>query len=91
MLSISERQTVPKVSYVTGLDYFVTTCFGFCFSALLEFAIVNHFTIIRPKKLIDNVCQSRTAVQHAVRCSRMIGVGSTQVVVNTEDRYMRDY
>lgn len=65
MLSISERQTVPKVSYVTGLDYFVTTCFGFCFSALLEFAIVNHFTIIRPKKMIDSVCQTREKVQKA--------------------------
>lgn len=58
-MSISERQSTPKVSYVTAYDLYITTCFCFCFAALVEFAIVNHFTIIAPKKVIDDVVTRR--------------------------------
>ena len=58
-MSISERQTVPKVSYVTAYDFYITSCFIFCFAALIEFAVVNHFTIIQPKKIIDDVVNRR--------------------------------
>lgn len=58
-MSISERQTVPKVSYVTAYDFYITSCFIFCFAALIEFAVVNHFTIIAPKKVIDDVVTRR--------------------------------
>ena len=59
LMSISERQTVPKVAYATAYDFYITTCFSFCFAALIEFAIVNHFTIIQPKKIIDDVVNRR--------------------------------
>jgi len=37
-LSISTRQSLPKVAYATALDWYMATCFAFCFAALLEFA-----------------------------------------------------
>jgi len=43
-LSMSTRQSLPKVSYATALDWYMAVCFAFCFSALIEFASVNYFT-----------------------------------------------
>ncbi|XP_039251861.1 gamma-aminobutyric acid receptor subunit alpha-2-like [Styela clava] len=42
-LSISTRQSFPKVSYATALDWYISVCFAFCFAALIEFASVNYF------------------------------------------------
>ncbi|XP_036159652.1 gamma-aminobutyric acid receptor subunit alpha-5 [Myotis myotis] len=43
-LSISARSMLPKVSYATSMDWFIAVCYGFVFSALIEFATVNYFT-----------------------------------------------
>uniref|UniRef100_A0A3B4AWS9 Uncharacterized protein n=1 Tax=Periophthalmus magnuspinnatus TaxID=409849 RepID=A0A3B4AWS9_9GOBI len=36
-LSISARQSLPKVSYATAMDWFIAVCFGFVAFALVEF------------------------------------------------------
>ena len=59
MLSLAQREDVPKVSYITALDIYLTVCFVFCFATLIQFALVNSKTVIGPKnmlsKLEDNV------------------------------------
>uniref|UniRef100_A0A8C9XG76 Gamma-aminobutyric acid type A receptor subunit alpha6a n=1 Tax=Sander lucioperca TaxID=283035 RepID=A0A8C9XG76_SANLU len=37
-LSISARQSLPKVAYATAMDWFIAVCFAFVASALVEFA-----------------------------------------------------
>lgn len=41
-VSTAERKSAPKVGYVTAYDFYITTCFTFCFAALIEFAIVKN-------------------------------------------------
>lgn len=41
-LSISTRQSLPKVAYATALDWYMAVCFAFCFAALIEFASGKH-------------------------------------------------
>ena len=53
--SISERRSIPNVSYLTAMDWFIVTCFTYCFAALIEFASVNYFTVIRPRALIQQL------------------------------------
>uniref|UniRef100_A0A3Q1F1F2 Gamma-aminobutyric acid type A receptor subunit alpha6a n=1 Tax=Acanthochromis polyacanthus TaxID=80966 RepID=A0A3Q1F1F2_9TELE len=36
-LSISARQSLPKVAYATAMDWFIAVCFAFVASALIEF------------------------------------------------------
>ena len=43
-LSISTRNSLPKVAYATAMDWFIAVCYAFVFSALIEFATVNYFT-----------------------------------------------
>uniref|UniRef100_A0A8C4QVT1 Gamma-aminobutyric acid (GABA) A receptor, alpha 5 n=1 Tax=Eptatretus burgeri TaxID=7764 RepID=A0A8C4QVT1_EPTBU len=43
-LSISARNSLPKVAYATAMDWFIAVCNAFVFSALIEFATVNYFT-----------------------------------------------
>ncbi|XP_053129902.1 gamma-aminobutyric acid receptor subunit alpha-3 isoform X2 [Hemicordylus capensis] len=43
-LSISARNSLPKVAYATAMDWFIAVCYAFVFSALIEFAAVNYFT-----------------------------------------------
>nr|XP_020474898.1 gamma-aminobutyric acid receptor subunit alpha-4-like isoform X2 [Monopterus albus] len=43
-LSISARQSLPKVAYATAMDWFIAVCFAFVASALVEFAAVNYFS-----------------------------------------------
>jgi len=44
----SERQSVPRVSYITYLDVWMLTCVLFVFTELAEFTLVLHF--IRTKR-----------------------------------------
>ena len=37
------------------MDWFIVTCFTYCFAALIEFASVNYFTVIRPRALIQQL------------------------------------
>lgn len=44
-LSISARQSLPKVAYATAMDWF------FVASALVEFAAVNYFATLQAHRL----------------------------------------
>uniref|UniRef100_A0A3P9LCU6 Gamma-aminobutyric acid type A receptor gamma3 subunit n=1 Tax=Oryzias latipes TaxID=8090 RepID=A0A3P9LCU6_ORYLA len=41
-LSSVARTSLPRVSYVTAMDLFVTVCFLFVFAALMEYATLNY-------------------------------------------------
>ncbi|CAI9727246.1 gamma-aminobutyric acid receptor alpha-like [Octopus vulgaris] len=43
-LGLDIRTDLPKVSYVTALDYYVAVCFGFVISTIIQFAVVHYFT-----------------------------------------------
>ncbi|XP_026645599.1 gamma-aminobutyric acid receptor subunit gamma-2 isoform X4 [Microtus ochrogaster] len=42
-LSTIARKSLPKVSYVTAMDLFVSVCFIFVFSALVEYGTLHYF------------------------------------------------
>uniref|UniRef100_UPI00358EFFA0 gamma-aminobutyric acid receptor subunit gamma-2-like isoform X1 n=2 Tax=Myxine glutinosa TaxID=7769 RepID=UPI00358EFFA0 len=42
-LSTIARKSLPKVSYATAMDLFVTVCFFFVFAAMIEFAMLTFF------------------------------------------------
>lgn len=42
-LSTVARTSLPRVSYVTAMDLFVTVCFLFVFASLIEYAFLNYF------------------------------------------------
>ncbi|XP_075889010.1 gamma-aminobutyric acid receptor subunit alpha-6a isoform X2 [Nelusetta ayraudi] len=50
-LSISARQSLPKVAYATAMDWFIAVCFAFVASALVEFAAVNYVATLQAKRL----------------------------------------
>lgn len=47
----SERQSVPRVSYVTHLDVWMLTCILFVFLELAEFTLVLHLTRTNKQKM----------------------------------------
>lgn len=70
-LSISARNSLPKVAYATAMDWFIAVCYAFVFSALIEFATVNYFTkrgyawdgkSVVPEKVILHFHKSRILV-----------------------------
>lgn len=46
-LSTIARTSLPRVSYVTAMDLFVTVCFLFVFAALMEYAALNYYSSCR--------------------------------------------
>uniref|UniRef100_U3JJY6 Gamma-aminobutyric acid type A receptor subunit gamma1 n=3 Tax=Passeriformes TaxID=9126 RepID=U3JJY6_FICAL len=46
-LSTIARKSLPKVSYVTAMDLFVSVCFIFVFAALMEYGTLHYFTSSR--------------------------------------------
>lgn len=50
-LSISARQSLPKMAYATAMDWFIAVCFAFVASALIEFAAVNYFATLQAHRL----------------------------------------
>ncbi|XP_063056292.1 gamma-aminobutyric acid receptor subunit gamma-3 [Engraulis encrasicolus] len=43
-LSTVARNSLPRVSYVTAMDLFVTVCFLFVFAAMMEYAALNYYS-----------------------------------------------
>uniref|UniRef100_A0A8C5B906 Gamma-aminobutyric acid receptor subunit gamma-3 n=1 Tax=Gadus morhua TaxID=8049 RepID=A0A8C5B906_GADMO len=81
-LSTISRKSLPKVSYVTAMDLFVSVCFIFTFAALMEYGTLHYFTSNRTKK---------TKVSNAQVLK--IKVSNAQVLMTTaqnaqEDDYM---
>ncbi|XP_063322421.1 gamma-aminobutyric acid receptor subunit gamma-3 isoform X2 [Pelmatolapia mariae] len=65
-LSTVARTSLPRVSYVTAMDLFVTVCFLFVFAALMEYATLNYYSYsvqrpsyMEPKRLNYSVLDVR--------------------------------
>lgn len=72
-LSTISRKSLPKVSYVTAMDLFVSVCFIFTFAALMEYGTLHYFTSNRQtKKTKGNnntqVCTHCTPPFFRVKC-----------------------
>ncbi|XP_072293816.1 gamma-aminobutyric acid receptor subunit gamma-3 [Eucyclogobius newberryi] len=52
-LSTVARTSLPRVSYVTAMDLFVTVCFLFVFAAVMEYATLNYYSYStrRPRRM----------------------------------------
>lgn len=64
-LSISARQSLPKVAYATAMDWFIAVCFAFVFSALIEFAAVNYFSTLQANRELRKAAAMKAAAQEA--------------------------
>uniref|UniRef100_A0A8C0JR68 Gamma-aminobutyric acid type A receptor subunit gamma1 n=1 Tax=Canis lupus dingo TaxID=286419 RepID=A0A8C0JR68_CANLU len=53
-LSTIARKSLPKVSYVTAMDLFVSVCFIFVFAALMEYGTLHYFTSNKKGKTTRN-------------------------------------
>uniref|UniRef100_A0A673LF43 Gamma-aminobutyric acid receptor subunit gamma-2-like n=1 Tax=Sinocyclocheilus rhinocerous TaxID=307959 RepID=A0A673LF43_9TELE len=74
-LSTIARKSLPKVSYVTAMDLFVSVCFIFVFAALIEYGTLHYFVSNRkpsknkdkkkrnPAPTVDIRPRSATAIQ----------------------------
>uniref|UniRef100_F6YG13 Uncharacterized protein n=1 Tax=Ciona intestinalis TaxID=7719 RepID=F6YG13_CIOIN len=60
MLSISTRQSLPKVAYATALDWYMAVCFAFCFAALIEFASGKLFFLSKMNYFQMQIEQSKS-------------------------------
>lgn len=70
-LSTIARKSLPRVSYVTAMDLFVTVCFLFVFAALMEYATLNYYSSCRK----PTIRKKKTSVsgwdrQGFLRCGR---------------------
>ncbi|MBZ3888783.1 Gamma-aminobutyric acid receptor subunit gamma-3 [Sciurus carolinensis] len=59
-LSTIARKSLPRVSYVTAMDLFVTVCFLFVFAALMEYATLNYYSSCRK----PTVTKKKTSLLH---------------------------
>ncbi|NXS19031.1 GBRG4 protein, partial [Mystacornis crossleyi] len=59
-LSTISRKHLPRVSYITAMDLFVSVCFIFVFAALMEYATLNY--------LVGN----KKPLEHSHRKSRLV-------------------
>ncbi|KAK2107739.1 hypothetical protein P7K49_012904 [Saguinus oedipus] len=71
-LSTIARKSLPRVSYVTAMDLFVTVCFLFVFAALMEYATLNYYSSCRKptttkKAASDDVASSLSFENFASR------------------------
>lgn len=71
-LSTVARTSLPRVSYVTAMDLFVTVCFLFVFAALMEYATLNYYSysVRRPicNKTKRPVRATPSLLQHVQQC-----------------------
>lgn len=59
-LSTISRKHLPRVSYITAMDLFVSVCFIFVFAALMEYATLNY--------LVGN----KKPLEHSSRKARLV-------------------
>lgn len=82
-LSTVARNSLPRVSYVTAMDLFVTVCFLFVFAAMIEYAMLNYYSysIRRPpaktQRMVSTVL-TLASVTEKQNCSRLSLVSGTR-------------
>ncbi|XP_019521304.1 PREDICTED: gamma-aminobutyric acid receptor subunit gamma-1 [Hipposideros armiger] len=77
-LSTIARKSLPKVSYVTAMDLFVSVCFIFVFAALMEYGTLHYFTSNKKAKTArDSKLKNKAAI------SLGLHPGSTLIPMNS--------
>lgn len=68
-LSTVARNSLPRVSYVTAMDLFVTVCFLFVFAAMIEYAMLNYYaySVRRPPPKTQRLVRIRQVLQVKAR------------------------
>ncbi|KFQ80520.1 Gamma-aminobutyric acid receptor subunit gamma-4, partial [Phoenicopterus ruber ruber] len=69
-LSTISRKHLPRVSYITAMDLFVSVCFIFVFAALMEYATLNY--------LVGN----KKPLEHNNRKARLVMPSFTTININ---------
>ncbi|XP_058885456.1 gamma-aminobutyric acid receptor subunit gamma-3-like isoform X1 [Acipenser ruthenus] len=69
-LSTVARNSLPRVSYVTAMDLFVTVCFLFVFAALIEYAALNYYSSVGKPRGTKKKKQARCLQQ--ILCLRSL-------------------
>ncbi|RMC14134.1 hypothetical protein DUI87_09223 [Hirundo rustica rustica] len=78
-LSTIARKSLPKVSYVTAMDLFVSVCFIFVFAALMEYGTLHYFTSNRKgDKGKEKKAKSKPSKPSAIA----VRPGSTLIPIN---------
>ncbi|KAK5874919.1 hypothetical protein CesoFtcFv8_027462 [Champsocephalus esox] len=74
-LSTVARNSLPRVSYVTAMDLFVTVCFLFVFAAMIEYAMLNYcaYSLRRPPAKTQRMVYSSFNMGHAPRSMMPMG------------------
>ncbi|XP_039649507.1 gamma-aminobutyric acid receptor subunit gamma-3-like isoform X2 [Perca fluviatilis] len=74
-LSTVARNSLPRVSYVTAMDLFVTVCFLFVFAAMIEYAMLNYYSysIRRPPVKTQRMAYSSFTMGHTPRAMMPMG------------------
>lgn len=74
-LSTIARKSLPKVSYVTAMDLFVSVCFIFVFSALVEYGTLHYFVSNRkPSKDKDKKKKNPVCIFLPARYNIQLGL-----------------
>ncbi|NXY37519.1 GBRG4 protein, partial [Pomatorhinus ruficollis] len=76
-LSTISRKHLPRVSYITAMDLFVSVCFIFVFAALMEYATLNY--------LVGN----KKPLEHSHRKARLVDT-SGLCAVSSETAELRE-
>uniref|UniRef100_G1PBW5 Gamma-aminobutyric acid receptor subunit gamma-3 n=1 Tax=Myotis lucifugus TaxID=59463 RepID=G1PBW5_MYOLU len=66
-LSTIARNSLPRVSYVTAMDLFVTVCFLFVFAALMEYATLNYYSSCRKPAIVKKKTKKNVFITIDVR------------------------
>uniref|UniRef100_A0A672YET8 Gamma-aminobutyric acid type A receptor gamma3 subunit n=1 Tax=Sphaeramia orbicularis TaxID=375764 RepID=A0A672YET8_9TELE len=74
-LSTVARNSLPRVSYVTAMDLFVTVCFLFVFAAMIEYAMLNYYSysIRRPPPKMQRMAYSSFNMSRTPRTMMPMG------------------
>ncbi|XP_010004447.1 PREDICTED: gamma-aminobutyric acid receptor subunit gamma-1 [Chaetura pelagica] len=78
-LSTIARKSLPKVSYVTAMDLFVSVCFIFVFAALMEYGALHYFTSNRKG---DKGKEKKTKSKPSKPPAIAVRPGSTLIPIN---------
>jgi len=91
-LGLETRNDLPKVSYMTALDYFVTLNFAFIFATIVQFAIVHYFTkigsgeyYIPPPEILKKIQVARREGTMGVKQQEDVEGGEEDKVSNDEE------
>ncbi|XP_078534363.1 gamma-aminobutyric acid receptor subunit gamma-1 [Lissotriton helveticus] len=82
-LSTFARKSLPKVSYITAMDLFVSVCFIFIFAALVEYGTLHYFTSNRSRmKVKEKEAKHKTSKPLNID----VGTVCTSIPITTQEQ-----